>query len=50
MTKNLTQKSQPRSQQRVEREAKALRRNLVKRKLQQEHLNKQKKENNNGQD
>ncbi len=43
-------KSQPRSKQRIEREAAALRRNLAKRKQQQQALEKLKKEAKNGQD
>ena len=48
MTKDNSQKNKPRKDIRFEREAKALQRNLQKRKRQQELLDKAAKENKNG--
>lgn len=48
MVANSKKNSQPRAKQRIKRESEALRRNLAKRKLQQEKINELKKETNNG--
>ena len=50
MAEKSNKKSQPRSKQRIAREAEALRKNLAKRKIQQSQLDKLKKESSNGQD
>ena len=50
MAKNQNKKAQPRAQQRIAREAEALRKNLAKRKLQQSQREQLKKEKNDGQD
>ncbi len=50
MTKDSPKQHQTRAQQRFEREARALQKNLEKRKRQQQLRNRQDKENNHGQD
>ena len=50
MVESTKKSSQPRSKVRISREAEALRRNLVKRKIQQSQREQLKKEKSNGQD